>query len=358
MSWLDQGRQEHGWFGHGTAPTMLASDEERTDPRTALYEPVAFDQRIVQTAYGAVGALPRKERGWYEHSLHLGGLDRLRRAMPVWARGALLDEATFHQTFFGPYDSRAAAKLLQSAAREAATAYPRIGLRQPVEELAGAVQTVGIYNWPPFLARSAQRADAVMASGDPRIIRVGTLDLPGGLLAALGIAVTGAIMDHATRTEQDRSRTASPTPPAIVRQDTPESAQQPERTDKNQGTTGEQAPAQGSTYVPQGARATGENATVSPDRRRHILDGDGTGGGHRADTGAPGKTAFPADWSDDKVIEEVKSVANDPASARTLQPNGRLKVEGSRDGIDIRVIINPDGKTIRTAHPINTPRNP
>ena len=44
---------------------------------------------------------------------------------------------------------------------------------------------------------------------------------------------------------------------------------------------------------------------VSPSRRHHILDGEvrpnGTyGGGHRAGTGYPGKSEFPARWSDDR----------------------------------------------------------
>ena len=63
--------------------------------------------------------------------------------------------------------------------------------------------------------------------------------------------------------------------------------------------------------------------------------------------------AIPPDWSDDKIIGEIESVANDPASSRTVQPNGRTRVEGIRDGVDIRVIVDPDGTSIRTAHPIN-----
>ena len=99
-------------------------------------------------------------------------------------------------------------------------------------------------------------------------------------------------------------------------------------------------------------------ATVDAARRRHILYGDATGGGHRPGTGIKGESEFPAGWSDDKIIREIESVANDPASTRTVQPNGRIRVEGIRDGVGIRVIIDADGTTIRTAHPINTPRHP
>ncbi|MER0209734.1 RHS repeat-associated core domain-containing protein [Brenneria sp. L4-2C] len=33
---------------------------------------------------------------------------------------------------------------------------------------------------------------------------------------------------------------------------------------------------------------------VTPKRRRHILDGDATGGGYRPGTGHPGKSKFPS----------------------------------------------------------------
>ncbi len=94
---------------------------------------------------------------------------------------------------------------------------------------------------------------------------------------------------------------------------------------------------------------------VGAGRRGHILDGDATGGGHRAGTNRPSKTEFPIGWSDDKVIEEIESVANDPSSVRSLQPNGRIRAEGTRDGTAIRVIIDRDGKSVWTAHPVKLP---
>ena len=49
-----------------------------------------------------------------------------------------------------------------------------------------------------------------------------------------------------------------------------------------------------------------ESQNTKPDltddrAKRHILDGDGTGGGHKAGTGKPGKSEFPKDWSDAKI---------------------------------------------------------
>ena len=68
----------------------------------------------------------------------------------------------------------------------------------------------------------------------------------------------------------------------------------------------------------------------------------------------PDKGTFPPDWSDEKAIEAVKDVANDPSSVRTPADGGRTSVEGTRDGVDIRVIIGRDGKAIVTAYPTNT----
>jgi hypothetical protein len=58
------------------------------------------------------------------------------------------------------------------------------------------------------------------------------------------------------------------------------------------------------------------------------------------------------------VIDEIKSVADDPASSREPGNSDRTIAKGTRDGVDINVIIGPDGKTVVTAYPTNTPKNP
>ncbi|MEM6455686.1 MAG: RHS repeat-associated core domain-containing protein, partial [Acidobacteriota bacterium] len=96
---------------------------------------------------------------------------------------------------------------------------------------------------------------------------------------------------------------------------------------------------------------------ASPSRRGHILDGDRFGGGHRAGTGRPGKSEFPSDWSDDRVMHAISDVATDPNSKRRPGEGGRTIVEGVRDGVLVRVIQEGDG-TIVTGFPTNRPRNP
>ncbi len=72
---------------------------------------------------------------------------------------------------------------------------------------------------------------------------------------------------------------------------------------------------------------------ASPQRRRHILDGDATGGGHRFGTGNPGKSEFPHGWSDDKIMHEISDIATDPNAARKSGRGGRTIAEGTRDGL-------------------------
>ena len=58
-----------------------------------------------------------------------------------------------------------------------------------------------------------------------------------------------------------------------------------------------------------------DSVRVAPERAKHILDGDRWGGGHRHGTGRPGKTEFPADWDDEKIIGHVLGVARAPDDA-------------------------------------------
>ena len=87
---------------------------------------------------------------------------------------------------------------------------------------------------------------------------------------------------------------------------------------------------------------------LTPERRRHILDGDppevngGKGGGHRNATNKPGKTEFPADWTDDDIIRRVMLTARSPEDS-VLQRNGRWQVTAEHDGVTVEVIVRPDG---------------
>ena len=92
---------------------------------------------------------------------------------------------------------------------------------------------------------------------------------------------------------------------------------------------------------------------LPPDRLAHILDGDERGGGHRHGADIPGNTEFPEAWDDDKISATVLRTAHRPQDVEQ-QPNGRWRVSGIYDGVDLRVAVNPDGR-IWTAYPIAGP---
>lgn len=89
--------------------------------------------------------------------------------------------------------------------------------------------------------------------------------------------------------------------------------------------------------------------------REHILDGDSTGGGgHRSGTGRPGKSEFPASWSDDRVVTAVIGIARDPHIVASAEGASRWMAEGSRDGVTIVVVVEPWGEIV-TAFPRSGP---
>ncbi len=84
---------------------------------------------------------------------------------------------------------------------------------------------------------------------------------------------------------------------------------------------------------------------ITPERRTHILDGDAYGGGHRHGTGKPGKTEFPASWSDEKIIDTLLDVARRPDRVPQRQDrNGHWVTRGTRDDMDVVAIVAGDGR--------------
>ncbi len=89
-------------------------------------------------------------------------------------------------------------------------------------------------------------------------------------------------------------------------------------------------------------------------RRGHILDR------HRSGAGKPGKTEFPASWSDDEIIHNVSDIATDPSAITGAGKWNSPYAIGVRDGIDIRVDFYPPNHPLYGGKisPINVPPNP
>ena len=97
-------------------------------------------------------------------------------------------------------------------------------------------------------------------------------------------------------------------------------------------------------------------------RRDHILNR------HRSNAGKSGKTEFPSNWNDDRIIHQVSDIATDPKAVRGVGKWDSPYAISTRDGVEIRVDFYPDrlpsgqphpnaGK-ISTAYPTNTLVNP
>ena len=94
-----------------------------------------------------------------------------------------------------------------------------------------------------------------------------------------------------------------------------------------------------------------DDIRLTGERRKHILDGDQHGGGHRHGTGRPDKTEFPAQWSDDEAIDAVVAVARDPGRREGRQTwHDRWRVSGDHHGVKIFAIVESGGR-IWTAWP-------
>jgi uncharacterized protein YukE len=116
-------------------------------------------------------------------------------------------------------------------------------------------------------------------------------------------------------------------------------------------------------------RADAAENLISPTRLKHILTGDGSlakwwrgevGGGHLW-PGLKGKTPFPKHWTVEDIKRHVSDIVTDPSSiVRGAPRNGwldrhglpvRVRVFGTRDGVQIKVVWEPAGEGIITAYP-------
>lgn len=161
QSWQNQGRQGHGWFGHGTGP---GNDPSTLGP---------LDERAGAAAQTAFMALPR---ALHSRTGVLYGLDhagRLKALLSRWSGAVRLSDDAFAGHFFGRSAGDRVAQALQAAARTIVAAKTQADLRGAAEQVATAIQAVGLGNWGRFMADAQERADspatvAAIAASQPR----------------------------------------------------------------------------------------------------------------------------------------------------------------------------------------------
>lgn len=161
VSWQDQGRQYHMWFGHGTAGLNGKLPKAGSDP---TFEPGNIGKRIDAVAHGALMHMPRKD--WHRTVLSFDGqhLDRLRTAMTAWIGARALNNAAFEAELVDPLTSDSAINALRAAAKGAQTAQSHEDLKSASGQLAAGMQVVGLGKWPGFLRDAADRAEAYQLS--------------------------------------------------------------------------------------------------------------------------------------------------------------------------------------------------
>lgn len=154
VSWQDQGRQGHGWFGSGTASAQR--DDRAGDAKR--FEPGGLQLRIAAIAYGAIASLPPALRRRAEARLGAAGLSRLTEVMTAWVLANRLDQASFAEHFLGRSADDPVAANLRSAAQGADMATTHAELRDAAGHLADAMQAVGLDRWAAFLTDAHDRA--------------------------------------------------------------------------------------------------------------------------------------------------------------------------------------------------------
>ena len=345
--WQYQGRQQHQWFGHGTAP----KDGKEQPPAKpgSLFDPMSVGQRIEYASGSVVAHSPRNQRSRWD--VRVGGTnqDSLKTAVAVWYGASRLSRDAFRQRLLDPTTSDETVDRLRSAATGIVNARTHAQLGAAGEDLAAAAHTIGPDRWSRFIGAAERRGVAAVSDGAIPGVMKASAASSDAVVGAAGVGLVLLMMALKNQGAGSARPTISPTIPSDVPSEKPG--------DEKAGS----APVGSSTTPgatqPDNLARPGE-ATLAEDRRKHILDGNGRGGGgHGPGRMTPDKSTFPSDWSDEKTTEAIKDVANDPASVRTPADGGRTSVDGTRDGVDIRVIIGRDGKAIVTAYPTNiTPR--
>jgi len=158
MSWEDQGRQGHGWFGHGSAPETSTSPQQ-TNGADTLFDPTNAAGRFDAIAHAAIANLPAADRNRASASFDARRLEQFQTLM-----SALSDRNSLGASSDLSANSDAVDTLRQ-AAELANRATSQQDLAQASSLVAQAMQNVGLDSWSRFLAGAASNADANGPSG-------------------------------------------------------------------------------------------------------------------------------------------------------------------------------------------------
>ncbi len=155
-TWIYQGRQSHGWFGTGTAPTSGSGEAEAQSDE--LFQPADSSRRIAYAASSIIIHVPREKRGRWLSAVNDAALEKLQKIVPVWHDAWALSRDAFRTHFLDQYTSDEAVDRLRSVAKAIIDAGTHEELAGAGKGLAAVAMHVGIDAWPRFLSNALQRA--------------------------------------------------------------------------------------------------------------------------------------------------------------------------------------------------------
>ncbi len=139
-SWMWQGRQDHGWFGHGTAPDRDDSEEGGSDSNPNADN---WQSNIIAATRAAVGALPVESRSAFERALSTATLGRIVAVFGAWQLNAMKTDVYFNSRFLEGAVPAQAGAALRDAARFLALPGSPDTQRAAAERIAETAQLVG-----------------------------------------------------------------------------------------------------------------------------------------------------------------------------------------------------------------------
>lgn len=189
--WKDQGRQKHGWFGHGAGP----HDDSQQSGKSSgdLFASENVGARIDFAAHSVIGHWPCSPFGAeaFGGIIRQRTLGKLRTAVAAWYGASALSRDAFRDRLLDPYTSDKTMDRLRSAARDIVEARTEEELTRAGENLAAAVQQIGLDRWPRYLADADRRAVEAVSNGEiSGVVKASA----AGADSAAGIVVGGLIL--------------------------------------------------------------------------------------------------------------------------------------------------------------------
>jgi hypothetical protein len=140
-----QGRQAHGWFGHGTGPGTASTDSEPAQAAAVI------EQRIRDIGHTLIAGLPASKR--YHNAVRLSDEDRARltRLLTAVVQALPLGLPAIAHQIFGKHPDTPGIGGFAQAAGLLRNGRDSADLRAATDALGKAAQDIGLDRFKPFL---------------------------------------------------------------------------------------------------------------------------------------------------------------------------------------------------------------